>query len=293
MKKHSIPIIAVLFMSLSLAYGQPYTLSYKYVKGETYRYKTGSNATTVTDFNGQERQTSNELSQQAVVSFDNTTPEGNLVFISQFEEMTNKANFNGRDTIMEMKNLLGKRSRIILSPTGKILNVKMIDSIVPDRPQGDNRPGGPRQGGMMFRGGRQGANALRFFYLPSKAVSQGDTWQINQSDTTFDESKNATVTNTKINYKLGPKDVKNGIECLKITYKGNKTTLGKTVRMGNESTQDLRSESKGTIWFDAVHGITVAEDFEENTQSTRAMTGDRAMVIPSTTFMKGTYTLVK
>lgn len=296
MKKFLSSILFTVLLA-GLTYSQPYTLSFRYAKGETYRYNLESNSQILTEMNGQERQSTNAASQLALITVDNRIEGGNITFVSQWEKMETKSNFNGRDTTIQMKNMLGKRSRIEVSADGKILKTTMIDSIVPDAPRdgarpGNNRGGGP--GGMMFRGGGRGGNsAIRLFYLPTKPVSSGDSWQLNRSDTTFDQARNATVTTTKINYKLGQKETKNGAECLKITYKGTKNIAGKTVRMGNESVQDSRSEMKGTIWFDPAKGIVNTEEFSEDSQSTTAITGDRAMMIPSTTFMKGTYTLVK
>jgi hypothetical protein len=294
MKKILSSILFTLLLA-GLTYGQPYSLNFRYVKGESYRYSLESNSQTMTEMNGQERQSANAASQQALLTVDDIAAGGNISFISQWEKMETKSNFNGRDTTIQMKNLIGKRSRIEVSAEGKILKTSMIDSIVPEAPRdgarpGNNRGGGP--GGMMFRGGRGGNSAIRLFYPPSKPVASGDSWQLLRSDTTFDQARNAMVTTTKINYKLGSKETKNGVECLKITYKGTKTIAGKTVRGGNESVQDSRSEMKGTIWFDAAKGIVNMEEFSEDSQSTMAITGDRAMMIPSTTFMKGTYTLV-
>lgn len=294
MKRLSIASAFILLTAV-MAYAQPMTLAFKYAKGQEYNYKIEAKTQTISEINGQDRQNSSSSSQQVLLTVENNSANGDITFISKWLNFENSMKFNNRDTTMRMNNLIGKRSRIVVSGTGKILSTSMIDTVAFEMPRAGrqgNRQGGP--GGMMFRGGRGGGNTpIRLFYLPSNKVAPGDNWQISLSDTTFDQSKNPTVTKTNIKYKLGKKETKNGVECFKITYTGKKSTAGKTVRGGNESTQDSQSDLKGTIWFDQVNGIIIEEDFREDTASTMAMTGDRSMLVPSTSFLEGTYTLVK
>jgi hypothetical protein len=87
--------------------------------------------------------------------------------------------------------------------------------------------------------------------------------------------------------------MKNGHECLKITFTAETEITGRMVQMGMEMFLEGTGYNSGTLWFDEAKGVTVARESSSAQEMTYALTGTMNISIPSTQTIRSSYTLVE
>jgi len=274
--------IAVLTAMLSLALGStqskaddPLELRFRMQAGKSYVYADQIRADVTQEMGGQEMKISTNSTIVSRFSVDGVREDGSISLTTVLDTLLSSVKSPGRDTTRLVTELMGKRSHVVISSLGKILERSIIDSL---------KSVGPMTRGSAVR------ELMRFHTLPEQKVLTGGQW----TGATVDSNdamggKMTTVTN--IAYTLAGNEKKGGRECLKITYTGTVAIEGRGTMMG----ADVFSEGKGTLsgtwYFDPEAGITVAEDGILDTDVTLAMTGQQNMTIPVTSSTKITRTL--
>jgi len=248
----------------------PYTLRMGLEQGKSYLYTDHVTASIVQEMGGQEMKSLSTSSIVSRISVDAVLPDGSFSLITQLDSMTASTKSPRMDTTRVMTDIMGKRSRVVLSPLGKVIQRAIIDSI---------KAAGPMMRGAAAR------EVIRFQTLPEQAVVVGAQWTVTSVDTN-EMMGGKMVTGSTITYTLNGKEEKGGRTCVKIGYTGTMTIEGKGSMMGME----LFSEGKGTLsgtWhFDPAAGITVADESQMDTDVTMAMTGQQNMTMPITTSSK-------
>jgi hypothetical protein len=167
------------------------------------------------------------------------------------------------DSTMVLNNLVGKRTRLTITPKGEVLKRETIDSVKADR--------------MMSGVGLR--ELVRLPRLAAGPVKMGDKWNITQADTN-ELGGGKIVTTTKTAYTLAGKEKVQGHDCLKITYTGSSATAGKGAMMGMEFFVEGSGKTTGTLYFDAGKGMFVRNEAKVENESTMAATGQQNMTIP-------------
>jgi hypothetical protein len=169
-----------------------------------------------------------------------------------------------RDTTMVMKDLLSKRTRILLEPNGAVSNREVIDSM--------------KVSGIMARSMALRETA-RFHRLPKDPVAVGGTWKSDVTDST-DMMGGKVVSHHQLEYTVAGTTMRGTYSCLQIAFKGDIGIEGKGSMMGSELYIEGKGKTTGTLVFDPVRGIVVSEEALTDTEMTAAVTGQQNMTIP-------------
>ncbi|MBP1658378.1 MAG: hypothetical protein H6Q31_2979 [Bacteroidetes bacterium] len=248
----------------------PYTLRMGLEQGKSYLYTDHVTASIVQEMGGQEMKSLSTSSIVSRISVDAVLPDGSFSLITQLDSMTASTKSPRMDTTRVMTDIMGKRSRVVLSPLGKVLQRAIIDSI---------KAAGPMMRGAAAR------EVIRFQTLPEQAVVVGAQWTVTSVDTN-EMMGGKMVTGSTITYTLNGKEEKGGRTCVKIGYTGTMTIEGKGSMMGMEVFSEGKGTLSGTWHFDPAAGITVADESQMDTDVTMAMTGQQNMTMPITTSSK-------
>ncbi len=270
-------VMAIFFMaSLTATAQEKIVLQYKYKAGNNYRYKNLSVYDMVQEMNGQEMKMSGTNSSQVKMEVTSVSADGDMTSINVYEEMKTVMKNSMMDTTMEMKEMIGKRGRVIFSKLGLEIKKEVIDTI-------------------KLQGMSGGANTLLTVGLmrfPDHAVAQGEKWEISHNDTTK-IGDGYTATSYHNEYTLAGTELKNNRECLKFSFVSKSETTGKLTQMGMEIFVEGTGDTIGSVWVDSKEAILVCKESISNQDMTYAMTGQMKMSIPSTQKITSTYTLVE
>jgi hypothetical protein len=270
MNKTTIPLIALLLAaSLQAISQEKFTLVYKMEKGKVYRYVSENSYSATQEMMGNEMTVTGDSRSIIRYETEDVAASGNLTMIVSLEESSVHTNMMGRDTTIKTTDLLGKKVRQEFSPAGKVLSQIKLDST-----------GGK---GAGLSGRMLGDNDL--ILLPDKPVAVGEKWTVAGADTTKSEG-NETITTYSSDYELVGKEVKNGHECLKLTYKKIYEITGKLQQMGMDMFMEGEGDAAGTYWFDVIQGLLIADESTVNQDITMAITGQTQMTIPSSQVIK-------
>lgn len=250
------------------------TLSYKPEKGKAYRYIQDNLIETTQEMGGQEMKFNTDGHAVLKYEIEDVNAEGNFTVVYSYEEYKMHAKGMGRDTVMDMKNMLDKKTRTELNKLGKVIR----------EITGDSSKASKGLSSMNLSGG------ANFQILPDHPVSIGEKWNRTSSDTTnADESK--MVYRRNIDYTLVGKETKGKYECLKVELKGSIELTGKMKQMNMDMAMEGGGETTGTFWFDPNSGMMVEEVNNTTLEMTLALTGQAQMTIPVTQKMTITHKL--
>jgi hypothetical protein len=262
------------------------SLEYKYKKGNTYRYKAETAFETTQEMMGQEMKYSGNSYAISKMIVDDVAANGDISVTTSLEDMKTSVKASAQaeslDTSIQMKELIGKKSGIIISKYGAVVKTITIDSI---------KLAGASMGlGDMGSGATNSAE--RLFRLPDHEVKTGDKWTSEKNDSTSMEALKM-LSKTQTEYKLAGREKRNTHDCLKITYTAKIEISGKMNQMGMEMFMEGNGDNKGTIWFDPKTGILISEESASTQDMTLAMTGQMSMTIPTTTTTKTIFNLIE
>lgn len=251
-----------------------FTLKYQFEKGHTYHYNATANSKIDQEMGGQQMHMAMEAWFVPSVVFENTTPEGNLVLVYSADSAKTHIKAPTMDSTMVLNNLVGKRSRLIVTPKGEVLKREVIDTVKMDR----------MLSGIGLR------ELVRLPRLAAGPVKMGDKWNVTQSDTN-DIGGGKIVTTTKTAYTLAGKEKVQGRDCLKVTYSGTAATTGKGKMMGMDLFVEGTGKSMGTFYFDPEKGMFVRNDAKTESETTMAATGQQSMTIPISSSTETSFSL--
>ena len=253
-----------------------YKLEYKFEKGKTYRYQDITKTDMTQEMMGKEMKIKSESNVVNRLVVDDVTKNGNAILLISADSMKVFSSTPMGDTTIIMSELIGKRTKVVLSNLGKIENREIVDSV-----KITGRAAGAAQ-----------REAIQFAKLSDKVVKIGETWTATTQDTVNQMGGKIAVTGN-YEYTLLGQEKKDDRNCLKITYTGKTTTEGKAKMQGMEFFIDGSGKTSGTIYFDAKAGLVVYEETLNDSETNMALTGEQQMIIPITQVTKSIRTLIK
>ena len=254
--------------------GGPYTLRLGLQQGKTYLYADVVRADVTQEMMGQEMKSATVSTSLSRFVVEKAGADG-IAAITSLDSMTVSVKNARMDTTMVMPDLLGKRSRIVLSPLGKVLSKAVIDTI--------GKVGSPMRGASA-------RDAMRVHIFPEAPVAVGGTWTGVIADTN-EAMGGKMVTTSTLSYTLAGEEQKGGRACVKITYTGTMAVEGKGSMMGAEIFTEGKGTVSGVMYFDAAAGVTVADESKMETDLTAAITGAQNMTMPMSTVGSSARTL--
>jgi hypothetical protein len=268
-------VLFLLACALPLPAQKQYTLAYGFEPGHTYRYSDRADTRATQEMMGQEMKITSEAELITRLVVDTVLPSGDAVLVASVDSSRMHQNSPMGDTTYTLAMINGKRTRATLSPAGTVLSREVIDSIT--LPQ--------RMGRIPLR------DLLKFHRLPAQPVVMGEKWKKAVLDSTEIPGGHAVV-NTDFEYTLAAEEVKQGEPCVRITYTGSLTTVGKGTRMGMDIFYEGTGKVTGTLFFGLKSGMLVNDDATTESESTIAVTGQQTMTIPSTQTVHAVRTLL-
>jgi hypothetical protein len=258
-------------LATNLLAQEKFSLEYKYLKGKTYKYKSSVNFVTMQEMAGQEMKVSGTSESVSRYLIENVAPNGDVTMVFSFDEMVVSTKMPGVDTTMIQNEIIGKRTRYVLSKSGKIVSTTAIDSI---------------KTALADLGMDMGAGSMqKFTELPEHQLVTGGKWVVKRTDT-VNIGGGDMINQTQLEYTLSGKEMKNNHNCLKIEYTAKSEINGKMKQMGMDMFIEGTGTTKGSIWFDQALGIWIFDESDLDMDMTIAMTGQMAMTIPMTQKIK-------
>jgi hypothetical protein len=240
-----------------------YTLQHKFEQGKTYHYSATANSKVDQEMGGMAMHVTSEAWFVPNIVLEKMTPEGNLVLVYSADSAKTHLKMPNMDTTMVLNNIVGKRTRLTVTPRGEILKRETIDSVKTDR--------------MMTGIGLR--ELVRLPRLAAGPVKMGDKWNVTQVDTN-ELGGGKIVTTTNIAYTLAGKEKMQNHDCLKVTYTGTSATAGKGSMRGLDLFVEGTGKTSGTFYFDADKGMFVRNEAKAESETTMAATGEQNMTIP-------------
>lgn len=265
----NILFLLTLLISVPLLAQEKYDLVYKLEPGKSYRYRGENSFTATQEMMGSEMTVSGDSRNLSLFVMEEVTAEGHLILVGSLEESTVRTNAMGRDTTLEMKDLLGKRTRYEVDARGSLIASTPIDSVA---------KGMDGMGDQLF-------GQTMMIELPDHAVAIGEKWTTSSSDTTK-EAENESITVRNTTFELAAREEKNGHSCLRIVFTETHEITGKMKQFGMDMFMEGEGETKGIYWFDPEKGLYVAQESETSQDITMAITGQAQMTIPSSQVIK-------
>lgn len=256
-------LVLVVAWMTTVAAQESYTLEHKFESGKTYHYNATAASKMTQEMGGQEMHVAVDAWFSPSMRLESVMPDGNIVLIYTADSAKSHVKAPNMDSTMVLNNLIGKRTRLTITPKGEVLKRETIDTVKADR----------MMAGIGLR------ELLRLPRLAAGPVKLGDTWNVSQADTN-ELGGGKIVTTTNIAYTLAGKEKVLGHDCLKVTYTGTATTAGKGTMMGMELFVEGTGKSTGTFYFDAAKGMFVRNEARMENETTMAATGQQNMTIP-------------
>ncbi|RCK75191.1 MAG: hypothetical protein IGBAC_1327 [Ignavibacteriae bacterium] len=279
MKKNIfIVITTVLTLLSSSIYGQDkIKLEYKFEKGKTYLYKDETVGDMTQEMMGREMKMKNESKSLVRLVVDNVDKDNKATLIVSSDSVTVHSKTPMRDTTISVKEIEGKRTKIVVSKLGKIFGRETIDSI-------------KVSGRMSAMANRE---AISFPQFPENAIAVGEKWKSTEVDTTSPDNSGQLIVTRDIEYTLAGKEKKNNYDCFKVTFTGTSSTEGKFNMQGMEFYIEGSGKVKGSFYFATKIGMVIESESETESEMTYASVGENPMTIPITQKIVSKRTLVK
>jgi hypothetical protein len=246
--------------------GGPYTLRLGMQQGKTYIFGDVVKADVTQEMMGQEMKSATQAISVSRLVIESAAAD-RISGITSLDSITVSVKSPRSDTTMVLQELIGKRSRIILSPLGRVIGKSVIDSA--------------GRAGSMMRGAAS-RDGMRAHIFPEAPVAAGGTWRGVIPDTN-EAMGGKLVTTTTLSYILAGEEEKAGHACVKITYTGTLAVEGKGSMMGAEIFTEGTGTLSGTLYVDVAAGLIVADESKMESDLTAAITGAQNMTMPIST----------
>jgi len=255
---------------------EKFNLAYKMEKGKIYKFSQDNIIETIQEMGGQEMKMNTNGSTVLKYEIEDVSQEGTITLVYSYDEVKFHMKGMGRDTTMEMKNLMDKKTRAEVTKSGKVIKETTTDSAKSTKPSMSMN---------MFAS----TNLPR---LPEQAVGIGEKWPRLSNDTTQSDD-GQMVYKRNIEYTLTGKDKKGDHDCLKIDYKGTLEITGKMKQMGMDIVMEGSGDTSGTVWFDPASGMMIEQQTTTSIEMTMALTGQTQMTIPMSQKISTTQKLIE
>ena len=267
---------------LSVAFGQGDKLRYQLAKGSTYKYTITADTKAKNQVNGQDMSSTSWSLFGMSFAVEDVDKAGDLTCVVKID--TNLMKIDSpmlKDTSRVMKEINGKRARMIVSPLGKTLKTEVIDAI-------------PAGGAMQMAGMISPTDIARqlFVELPEQEMGVGGTWTLTRPDTTSRQGMKI-ISKPKVQYKVVGNETILGHDCLKISFDGASSVYGTGSRGEMEMVIDGTNKMKGTLYFDAKAGLIVSVQQSTTSESTISGTGEQMFSMTQSSSTSSKVALVK
>ena len=256
--------VATLVAAADVAAQDSFTLTYGFQKGKTYRMREIRSGNSMQEMMGQEMKSTGSGYTVTRLVVDEVAGDGSLVMTMAPDSMMFSVKSVRMDTTMVIEEMIGKRIRITVSKLGAITKREVIDSV--------------QVQGMIRRTMAQ-RESFKLRVLPEKPVAVGTAWHSAVTDS-IEGMGGYTLTSTELDFQVAGKEPALGTSVLKITYSGTTTVKGKGKMMGADFFTEGNGTLKGTLFFDAVRGLPLKDEFSFERESTAVITGEQTMTIP-------------
>jgi hypothetical protein len=278
MTRHSVIITAATFFVLmSLAGCRPADapLVYRYQPGTTYLYADTARSNQTQEMMGQEMKITSVATSVSRMVGESVTPNGAMVMVTSLDTMVVDTKSPMKDTVMVVRQVMGKRARTTVTPGGEVVSRVAIDTIA--------------MGNMMRGMGMR--ETIKFHRLSGKPAAVDSTWKSEVVDS-VEMMGGKLITRTKMEYMVKGKPVVGERSFLDIGYKGEIGMEGKGSMMGMDFFMEGKGKTTGNFLFDPLQGVAVQDNSVVDTDMTAAVTGQQSMTIPITTTVTTTHKLI-
>jgi hypothetical protein len=242
---------------------EKFSLTYRMEKGKTYKFKQDNMIETTQEMNGQEMKMTTDESSTIIYKILDVSTAGLMTILYSYEDSRLRMKGRGKDTTIDMKNLLGRKTRAEMVKTGRVIK---------ETPTDTTKQAKASPSLNMFAS----ASMPR---LPEEPVGIGEKWPGVTSDTTH-SADGQVIYKKNIDYTLAGREQKGAHNCLKIDFKG-KLEMSGTMKQGNmDIAMEGTGETSGSFWFEASSGIMIEDGSVTVFEMTMAVTGQQEMTIP-------------
>ena len=251
-------------------------VEYRYEPGKTYHYRMESSNSFIQELMGQENKGTTGISQEGIFSVEAVGNDGLMHGTFEWQNFTTTTKMMQIDTTIAMKDYIGKKSNLTLTPKG---NITVISS---DSANVITGIAGSTVGTMLF-----------FLKLPEEMVAVGDTFSIHTTDTTYDQKNNQTITERTRKSKFESIEKSSaGVLIYVLSYEELTSSAGTVETMGMEMYQETEGTEKGTVRISA-KGILLSQQAVSDKDMSLVLTGQMGMTIPMTIHEEREYKLVE
>lgn len=282
LKAATLLLMLVLLIVLGCAGGKelarPYTgepetgLAFQYSlhQGETFQYSSENDMTQNMEMQGRSMQNKTTSKAKFSVTGKELDENNNLVFKVVMDSIQSVMEGMGGSRELDLSPITGQPFGVVLSPYGEELEYIGADSLQVDA--------GPMAGGKI--------GVERYFQrvfpdIPEKTVKIGDTWTVNDLDTT-QQSGMDIVTEMEVEKTFKGIETVNGYGCVVIASVGEGTLDGEGEQMGNSFVMEGYIEMESTGYFAYKEGIFIRVESTSFIEGTVAITGAMSMTLPMT-----------
>ncbi|MGD1046809.1 MAG: hypothetical protein ABR936_15995 [Bacteroidota bacterium] len=239
-------------------------LRYNFEKGKAYKYSTIVESETSGQSMGQEFTMTSGADFDYSISLISTN-DGVMTLAVSFEKFNVKLNmpimgFN--DSIIVMKEYVGKRIKVIMTDKGKTLSVAPIDTVPPSRIQ------------MIASLTPSDLFKQMLIELPEKEMDLKGSWKKDMPDT-ISRSGMKMLIKPSLVFNIVGAEEKNKFNCWKIAITGTSTIEGSGNQRGADVTIDGTVKINGTAYIAPEEGMFVHSEQSSETEMTTTATGSQ------------------
>ncbi len=276
--KPFITLVILLTFLLNLVYAQEkIKLAYNFEKGKTYFYKDTTIGDMTQEMMGREMKMKNESQSLIRIVVNDVDKKKSATLIVSADTVLVHSSMPMRDTTMSIKEIEGKRTKVVVTNLGKILSRETIDSV-------------KVSGRMSSMANRE---AINFPQLSDKALAFGEKWKSTEIDTTSPDNSGQLIVTRDIEYTLVSKEKKKNYDCYKVTFTGTSSTEGKFNMQGMEFYIEGSGKINGSFYFAEKIGMIIESESQTESEMTYASVGENPMTIPITQKIVSKRSLVK
>jgi hypothetical protein len=251
-------------------------VDYRYEPGKTYHYRMESSNSFIQELMGQENKGTTGISQEGIFSVESADNDGSMRGNFTWQNFTTSTKMMQIDTTIAMKDYIGKKSILTITPKGAI-TVLSSDSanVAMGMP-------GSTVGTMLF-----------FLKLPEEMVAIGDTFSVRTTDTTYDQKNNQTITERTRKSKFESiEKTSEGALIYVFSYSELTSSAGTVETMGMEMYQETEGTENGSVRISA-KGVLLSQQAVSDKDMSLVLTGQMGMTIPMTIHEEREYKLVE
>lgn len=277
-------ILPLLFISICASLtAQTTSLRYDLPTGNDYKFKHVEETSVMAQSNdGHSTEIDRQVTRYISITVESADDNAITYLAKQdtaiVEESSEDARIQRQNLLMQ--NLLtGKTVRVRQSATGRVESTQALD------PLGAQELLGPGANDVMFA-----QRAAIFPTLPDRPISVGMTWTETRADTLrpnktspqFGKGSGVRYLSGSTEYNVSGETTKNGIACFVVEWKSISEMEEQIIFDRLEEYTEDHSRSSGEMHLAKESSLPVKVDVVSERESTRALFGAQASVIPTT-----------